>query len=72
MSRPFYRINVSKACMGNDLLLLQESVSCTRKCLTLVNTTAIAHHQNHAAPGNFSPICNSSCIVFTNVRKLRV
>ena len=49
MSGPFYRINVLMACMGNNPLLLQESVSCTRKFLTFANTTTIAYHQNLAA-----------------------
>ena len=30
--------------------------------LALAKTTAITYHQNIAAPGNFSPVCNSSCI----------
>jgi len=34
----------------------------TRNFLTFANTTAIAYRKNLEAPGNFSPICNSSCV----------
>ena len=33
----------------------------TRNFLTLVNTTAIAYHQNPEVLVEFLPICNSSC-----------
>jgi len=38
------------------------SDSTTRNFLTFANTTAIAYRQNLAAPVNFSPLCNSSCV----------
>ena len=31
--------------------------------MTFVNTSAIAYRQNHEAPINFLPVCNSSCVV---------
>ena len=34
----------------------------TRNFLTFANTTDIAYRKNLEAPGNFSPICNSSCV----------
>ena len=34
----------------------------TRNSLTLVNTTAIAYHQNLGVPTDFLPVGNSSCV----------
>jgi len=34
----------------------------TRNLLTFANTTAIAYRKDLEAPGNFSPICSSSCV----------
>ena len=38
------------------------TVNCARKGMTFVNTTAIAYYQNHEAPADFLPVCNSSCV----------
>ena len=36
--------------------------TCTCNFLTFANMTAIACHRNIEVPGNFLPICNSSCV----------